>query len=209
MDGNIIFKFSIVRISIVLLTMPLTHSFSQHIFAKNKQKSSSANISKTTPARKVIFFCKRWRRKKSPKKETKNCKFFDVSFLQHTVEWPSFNRRLLWVKLVIQSCCNSMCNFWREWGGGQPAMMSQTNANTSWVSVFRHFLLSAYHDWTPFVVFCKYPMETQYGTCTSTIVIIYIVWKACEKGCVIVCSWAPISGKVLICESQNKVGSGS
>ena len=47
-----------------------------------------------------------------------------------------------------------MHNFWREWGGGQPAMMSQTNANTSWVSVFRHFLLSAYHDWTPFVVFC-------------------------------------------------------
>ena len=153
--------------------MSLTRFLFAAHFCKNKQKSSSANISKTTPARKLILFCKRWRRKKSPKKENKKIVNFSMfPFLQHTVEWPSFNRRLLCVKSVIQSCCNSMCNFWRDWGGGQPAMASQTNANTSWVSAFRHFLLSAYHDWTPFVGFCKYPMETQYSTCTSIIVII-------------------------------------
>ena len=38
-------------------------------------------------------------------------------------------------------------------------------------------------------------METQYNTCTSIIVIIYVVWKACEKGCVIVCSVRRLAGK--------------
>ena len=38
-------------------------------------------------------------------------------------------------------------------------------------------------------------METQYSTCTSIIVILYTVWKACEKGCVIVCSERRLAGK--------------
>ena len=69
-------------------TMPLTRFlFAAHFCKKTSKKSSSANISKTTPARNLIFFCKRRRRKESSKKENKkNCKIFDVSFLQHTVE---------------------------------------------------------------------------------------------------------------------------
>ena len=38
--------------------MPLTRFFLRHIFAKNKRKSLGANIPKTTPAGKLIFFAK-------------------------------------------------------------------------------------------------------------------------------------------------------
>ena len=50
-----------------------------------------------------------------------------------------------------------MRNFWKGWRGSQPAMTLQINASTPWMSDFRHFLLKAYHDWTPFLGLSKNP----------------------------------------------------
>ena len=75
--------------------------FAAHFFQKYKQKSSSANTSKTTPARKFIFFAKDGEGKSLQKKKIrKNCKIFDISFLQHTVE-PS--------KGIIERMVGSSC----------------------------------------------------------------------------------------------------
>ena len=78
-----------MRISIVSLTMPLTHFlFAAHF--RNK-KNFKRNNSKTTPARKLILFLQKTKQEKVFKKEIKkNCKIFDGSFLQHAVAlWPS------------------------------------------------------------------------------------------------------------------------
>ena len=81
MDGNIIFKFSIV-----LLTMPLTRFLFAAHFCKKRAKKFRREYFKNYTSKKADFFAKDGEGKSLQKtKIKKNCKIVNVSFLQHTV----------------------------------------------------------------------------------------------------------------------------
>ena len=88
---------------------------------------------------------------------TLGCASFSLStykqmtdYVQCFVMAPCSND-VYWVLNRLYKAAPTACATF-EWvgGGGQLAMTSQTNANTPWISVFRHCLLQTYHDWTPF-----------------------------------------------------------
>ena len=78
------------------------------------------------------------------------------------LQWPLFNRHLLGVQSIMQSCSNSMRNFWMGWGG-RPIHHDVTDRRK--YMILGIFLLRAYHDWTPFFGFLKYASPTQCSTC--------------------------------------------
>ena len=77
------------------------------------------------------------------------------------LQWPLFNRHLLGVQSSMQSCSNSMCNFWMGWGDGQSTMTSQTDANT-W---FKAFFVKSISWLNSIFDFLKYASPTQCSTC--------------------------------------------
>ena len=78
------------------------------------------------------------------------------------LQWSLINRHLLGVQSLCRVAPTACATF--EWVGG--------TANPPWrhrptqIHDFRHFLLRAYHDWTPFFDFLKYASPTQCSTCT-------------------------------------------
>ena len=80
MDGNIIFKVLIVRISIVLLTMPLTRFLFAAHFRKKQAKKFKREYLKNYTSLKANFVLQKMEKEKVSKKRKKKCKIFDVSF---------------------------------------------------------------------------------------------------------------------------------